>query len=106
MSDNFNFVQLDNGRFNYSSNLQIFDNIFLIFLPPYSPELNLIERVWQHIRQKLSLKIYENLDEIKAKVRAFLEDFSLLTIASITGNDPSLRDFNSLMRAKQTQHTP
>jgi hypothetical protein len=35
----------------------------------------------------LSWEIYENLDEIKEKVRAFIENFSLLTIASITGWD-------------------
>jgi len=39
------------------------------------------------IKQELSWEIYQNLDEIKEKVRAFLEDFSLITIASITGWD-------------------
>jgi transposase len=85
--DNLNVVQLDNGRFHPSSNLKIPDNILLIFQPPYSPELNPIERVWQHIKQELSWEIYDNLDEIKEKVRAFIENFSLLTIASITGWD-------------------
>jgi hypothetical protein len=33
----------------------------------------------------LSWEIYDNLDEIKEKVHAFIENFSLLTIASITG---------------------
>jgi hypothetical protein len=33
----------------------------------------------------LSWEIYEILDEIKEKVRAFIEDFSRETIASITG---------------------
>ena len=85
--DNLNVVQLDNGRFHHSSNLKIPDNILLIFQPPYSPELNPIERVWQHIKQELSWEIYENLDEIKEKVRAFIENFSRETIASITGWD-------------------
>jgi hypothetical protein len=44
-------------------------------------------RVWQHIKQELSWGIYENLDEIEEKVRAFIEDFSFLTISSITGWD-------------------
>jgi len=83
--DNLNVVQLDNRRFHHSSSLKIPDNILLIFQPPYSPELNPIERVGQHIKQELSWEIYESLDEIKEKVRAFIEKFSLLTIASITG---------------------
>jgi transposase len=76
---------LDNGKFHHSYQLKIPDNILLIFQPPYSPELNPIERIWQHIKQELSWEIYENLDEVKEKVRAFLEDFSPHTIASITG---------------------
>ncbi|MEG4632205.1 hypothetical protein QUB56_21860 [Microcoleus sp. AR_TQ3_B6] len=39
------------------------------------PELNPIERVWQHIKQELSWEIYENLQEIKEKVGAFIEKF-------------------------------
>ena len=85
--DNLNVVQLDNGKFHHSYQLKIPDNILRIFQAPYSPELNPIERIWQHIKQELSWGIYENLDEIKEKVRAFLEDFSHHTIASITGWD-------------------
>ena len=82
-----NIVQLDNGRFHYSSSLKIPDNILLLFQPPYSPELNPIERVWHYIKQELSWEIYEDLDALKEKVRTYLEEFSLLTIASITGWD-------------------
>jgi len=85
--DNLKVVQLDNGRFHHSSSIKIPDNILLIFQPPYSPELNPIERVWEHIKQELSWEVYDNLDEIKEKVCAFIENFSLLTIASLTGWD-------------------
>lgn len=82
-----NVVQLDNGRFHYNSSLKIPNNILLLFQPPYSPELNPIERVWHYIQQELSWENYENLDAFKEKVRAELEELSLLTIASITGWD-------------------
>jgi hypothetical protein len=83
--DHLNIIQLDNGRFHHTSNLKIPDNFILIFQPPYSPELNPIERVWQHIKQELSWDIYDNLDGIKEKVGAYLKKFSTETIASITG---------------------
>jgi transposase len=67
---------LDNGKFHQSSRLKIPDNILLIFQPPYSPKLNPIERIWSHIKQELSGEISENLDDIKEKVGAFLEEFS------------------------------
>ena len=43
--EHLNIVQLENGRFHYSSSLKIPDNILLIFQRPYSPELNLGESV-------------------------------------------------------------
>ena len=49
--------------------------------------MNPIERVWQYIKQELSWKMYDNLDEIKEKVRSFLEEFSSETIASMAGWD-------------------
>jgi hypothetical protein len=49
--------------------------------------LNPIERVWQYIKQEVSWGLYDNLDEIKEKVRSFLEEFSTETIASIAGWD-------------------
>jgi hypothetical protein len=39
------------------------------------------------IKQELSWEIYENLDETKENVRPFIEKFSLLTIAAISGWD-------------------
>ncbi|MEG4986060.1 transposase [Microcoleus sp. BR0-C5] len=63
--DNLNLIQLDNGRFHPGSKLKIPDNVILIFQPPYSPELNPIERVWQHIKQELSWDIYDDLDGLK-----------------------------------------
>src|SRR4028119_810166 len=51
------------------------------------PELNPSERVWQYIKQELSWGLYDNLDEIKEKVRSFLEEFSTETIGLIAGWD-------------------
>ena len=85
--DYLNVIQLDNGKFHHSSSLKIPDNILLIFQPPYSPELNPIERIWSHIKQELSWEISENLDGLKEKVCAFIEEFSTEEIASIAGWD-------------------
>ena len=44
-------VVLDQARWHVSKNLHIPKNITLIPLPPYSPELNPQENVWQFLRQ-------------------------------------------------------
>jgi transposase len=45
--------------------LRIPDNISLLPLPPYSPQLNPVENVWQFLRQNhLSNRVYETYDAI------------------------------------------
>lgn len=41
------------------------DNISLLHLPPYSPELNPTENIWQYLRQNyLSNRVYDNYEAI------------------------------------------
>ncbi len=42
-----NVIILDNGQFHKAKKLSIPKNVELTFLPPYSPELNPVERLWQ-----------------------------------------------------------
>ena len=43
------------------------DNIRLLSLPPYSPELNPMENVWDYLRDnKLSARVWDSYDEILA----------------------------------------
>ena len=44
---------LDGGRNHRTPRLKVPDNITLIFLPPYSPELNPKENIWDKIREKI-----------------------------------------------------
>jgi len=42
---------LDNGAFHKAKALIIPENIILIFLPPYSPELNPAEKIWAKFKR-------------------------------------------------------
>lgn len=42
--------------------------IYLVFLPPYSPDLNPIEYIWKSVRKVLSLVFVRNLDEMKKSI--------------------------------------
>ncbi|HZA21833.1 MAG TPA: YhjD/YihY/BrkB family envelope integrity protein [Dehalococcoidia bacterium] len=46
----------------------------LIGLPPYSPELNPAERVFEEVRREIEGKVYANLDEKIKVVQEFLTD--------------------------------
>ena len=48
-------IVLDNARYQHTSFVRAVAkvyNIRLVYLPPYSPNLNLIERVWKFVRKK------------------------------------------------------
>ncbi len=40
-------------------------NIYLVYLPPYSPDLNPIEQTWRSIKRIISLTFVENLSTMK-----------------------------------------
>lgn len=60
------YLVLDNAAYNKSKKVKKKAkelNISLKYIPPYSPNLNLIERLWRFFREKiLSLESYDNLD--------------------------------------------
>ncbi len=79
-----NVLVLDNGRFHQAKSLQLPDNIALIFLPPYSPELNPIERLWQDIKAKLFQHTLGSIEEMQDKITQILRKYTKAAIAQIT----------------------
>ena len=59
---------MDNGCFHKGKSLSIPQNIALVFLPPYSPELNPAELVWLDMKRKTTNKIYKTMEELKLKI--------------------------------------
>ena len=48
----------------------------MIFLPPYCPELNPIERFWHVLKEKVAWLVFDTLQPLKDRVQALLEGFS------------------------------
>lgn len=51
-ADFFIVLQVDQAAWHCSKTLVIPDNIRLIYQPPYSPEVNPTEHVWEELREK------------------------------------------------------
>lgn len=45
----YKIVVIDNAGFHSTKNIEVPDNIYLLRIPPYNPELNPCEQVWQYI---------------------------------------------------------
>ncbi len=55
----------DNAGWHTANDLRVPPNITLIHLPPYSPELNAIEKVWQSLRDRyLSGRLFSGTQAI------------------------------------------
>lgn len=57
-------IVLDNGAFDKAKRLKIPKNIILIFLPPFSPELNPAEKIWAKFKRAFTNKLYKSLREV------------------------------------------
>jgi hypothetical protein len=68
-------MQEDGAGWHKSKDLKIPKNIHFIIQPPYSPELNPSEHIWDEIREKyLHNRIFNSLDETMEKVCLGLND--------------------------------
>ena len=58
-------VLIDGAGYHGASALKLPCNITLIRLPPYSPELNAAENIWEYLRKnKLANVVFETYDDI------------------------------------------
>ncbi len=66
--DELKIMILDNGAFHKAKYLKIPENIALIFLPPYSPELNPAEKIWAKFKRNFSNKLFRTMQELKTYI--------------------------------------
>jgi transposase len=70
-ADEHAVLVLDNAGWHVAKSLRVPANVTLMFLPPYSPELNPAERVWAYLRSHyLSNRAYADYDELLAAADA------------------------------------
>lgn len=71
------YVVLDNARYHRNKEVKNFvkrTRIKLLFLPPYSPNINLIERIWGFLKRMILYnRTYSSFREFKAAVLEFLD---------------------------------
>ncbi|MFB5166085.1 transposase [Parageobacillus toebii] len=70
---------LDNARIHHAKQVQEFlrkheEQIMFFFLPPYSPHLNPIERLWKWLKESgIANRFHKDLHAIEQSVKSFLE---------------------------------
>ncbi len=75
-------IVLDNAKIHHANLIQPFldqnkARLTLVFLPPYSPNLNLIEGLWGWLKSNVVNNVFfSKVDEIRIAVNSFLDNIS------------------------------
>lgn len=73
-------IVLDNARYQHCLAVKNFAasiNIELLFLPPYSPNLNIIERLWKFTKKQiLHARYYEEPEKFHAAIKTFFKNIN------------------------------
>ena len=69
---------LDGAGWHQSESLQLPDNLRLLTLPPYSPELNPVEHLWDDLREKsFHNRVFETIDALELHLSDSLREMEI-----------------------------
>ena len=82
-------LQLDNATYHKGELVNSFKNITLYYQPPYSPEYNFMERIWEYLKDHFfAHRVYKDMEELILICEKVLIKIHSLpeTISSLTSN--------------------
>jgi len=77
----------DNAWWHKSQYTKIPENMSLVYIPPYTPEMNPIEQVWREIRTRIGNTYFRTIDEVVETLRDTISTIQPETMKSITQRD-------------------
>ena len=77
---------IDNATWHKTKKVKEFcelNNITLLFLPPYSPEYNPIERVWSFLKSKVRQRFFPTADSFRKFIYELMDDVNTVSIEKL-----------------------
>lgn len=79
---------MDGAGWHKSKKLDLPTNITIVYLPPYCPELNPVERFWLYVKSNIIRnKCYDSLDSLEEAACTFIGAIANNTVAQICAFD-------------------
>jgi hypothetical protein len=82
--DSLNLLLLDNSGAHTAQRLTLPANVRLVFLPPYGPELNPMERVWRDLKDALAWLQFPTLEGQQDDIAHLLRGYKAATLQALT----------------------
>jgi transposase len=83
--DRLNILLLDNSGAHTAQRMRWPAHVRCVWLPPYCPELNPIERVWRDLKDDLAWQQCLDLDAQQVYVADLLQAYNAPTLRALTG---------------------
>ena len=83
-----NIILLDQAPAHVAQRVQMPENVVLVWLPAYSPELNPVERLWEDLKGRIEVldaRVRSSLSALQEHVAGLVQRYTAETIASLTG---------------------
>ena len=85
----------DGATWHKSKSMEVPENITLLNIPPYTPEMNPIEQIWRELRtQGFRNEVFPTLEKVVDRLCQTINNLSRKTIMSITKRDWICKIFN------------
>jgi transposase len=87
-AESLNIVLLDQAPAHVAHRVAVPDNVVLVWLPAYSPELNPVERLWEDLKHRIDVldaRVRTSLAALQAHVADIVRRYTTEAIASLTG---------------------
>jgi transposase len=87
-AESLNIVLLDQAPAHVAQRVPIPENVVLMWLPAYSPELNPVERLWEDLKARIDVldeQVRSSLATLQEHVAGLIRRYTAETIASVTG---------------------
>jgi transposase len=82
--ESLNILVLDNGAGHKAKAVRWPPNVVPVFLPPYSPELNPMERLWRDLKDQLADIPVQTIAALSDAMCAIIQRYSPATLYSLT----------------------
>lgn len=87
LGDTVAVMQLDGASVHRTQKLDWPENIIPLFQPPHCPELNAIERLWQHLKGQWKGENFPSLEHLRERVNQELSRLTPSQVQSLTSFD-------------------
>ena len=87
-AESLNIMLLDQAPAHVAHRIQVPENMVLLWLPAYSPELNPVERLWKGLKHRIDMQdpqVQSSLAALRDHVAGIMQRYTAEGIASLTG---------------------